>query len=67
MNITKKNVRITICVILIILLVVVLWQNSATVTLRFISVKLQMPLFGVVLGSTTVGLTLGWLLKSRKH
>lgn len=66
MNITKKNVRITIVVLLIILLVAVLWQNSAGVTLRFFSLQLQMPLFGVVLGSTAFGLGLGWLLKSRK-
>lgn len=66
MKITKKNIRITLFVILIILQIVVLWQNSAGVTLHFFNLQLQMPLFGVVLGSTAVGLALGWLLKTRK-
>lgn len=67
MNITKKNVRITVGAVLATLLLVVLLQNSSGVTLRLIVWKLQMPLFVVVLLSALIGVAIGWLLKSRRH
>lgn len=67
MNITKKNLRITLGAVLATLLIVVLLQNSSAVTLSLIVWKLQMPLFVVVLLSAVVGLGIGWLLKARRQ
>jgi uncharacterized integral membrane protein len=66
-KLSKKNVRIAIGAILATLLVVVLLQNSAAVTLRLITWQLQLPLFVVVLISALIGLAIGWLLKARRH
>lgn len=67
MKMTKKNVRITVGAVLATLLIVVLVQNSVAVTLRLITLRLEMPLFVVVLLSALIGLAIGWLLKARRH
>lgn len=67
MDITKKNMRITVGAVLATLLIVMLLQNSSGVTLRFLIWKLQMPLFVVLLLSALIGVAIGWLLKSRRR
>lgn len=67
MQLTKKNMRITLGAVLATLLIIIVLQNSFAVTLRLIAWKLQMPLFVVVLGSALIGFAIGWLLKARRH
>lgn len=66
MKFTKKNIRISVGIALAVLLITLLVQNSAVVTLRLLVWQMQIPAFGVVLLSAVIGFAIGWLLKSRK-
>jgi uncharacterized integral membrane protein len=61
-----KNIRMIVGAILITLLVVVLVQNSSGVTLTFIAVNFQLPLFLVVLLFTLIGFALGWIFRVKR-
>lgn len=63
---TKKNIRIGIVVVLLVLLITLLVQNSGAVTISFLSMHLQMPLFAVVLLSVLLGWVMGKLIRNRK-
>lgn len=60
---TKKNIRIALAAILVTILVTLLIQNSESVTISFISIHLQMPLFVVVLIAVLFGWILGRLVR----
>lgn len=66
MQITKKNMRIGLGAVLLTLLVIIVVQNSASVTLTFIAVGIQLPLFVVLVGAALIGFGLGWLARSRR-
>lgn len=66
MQLTKKNVRIIVGAVLVTLLIVVLIQNSHSVTLTFIAARFNVPLFVLVLISAAIGVGIGWLLKSKR-
>ena len=55
---TKKNIRVATVAVLLTVLITLLIQNSETVTISFISIHVQMPLFVVVI----IAMLLGWLL-----
>jgi len=53
-------------VTLSVLLVVLLIQNSANVTLKFLFLKAQMPLFAVILLSALFGAGILWFARRRR-
>ena len=65
----KRNIRVAIVAIvaiLVTLLVTLLIQNSGSVTVSFISMHLQLPLFVVVLLSVLLGWIISLLFGRRK-
>jgi len=63
---TKKNLRIGLAAILLVLLVTLLIQNSGAVTISFISIHMQMPLFVVVILSVLLGWVMGRLIRWKR-
>jgi len=59
----SKNVRIVVGAVLLTLLAVVILQNSGRVTLTFVNMHFQLPVFLVILISAAIGLGVGWLMK----
>lgn len=66
MKITKHNMRTALWVILSVLLLILLVQNSTNVTLRFLNLHAQMPLFAVILLSSLFGAGICWLARRRR-
>lgn len=66
MKLTKCNLRIVLGAVLLTLLLVAILQNSNKVTLSFIAVHIQLPLFLIIAISAVVGLAIGRLLRMRR-
>lgn len=66
MKLTKYNLRIVLGAVLLTLLLVAILQNSNKVTLSFIAVHIQLPLFLIIAISAVVGLAIGRLLRMRR-
>lgn len=66
MKLTKQNTGIILGSVLLTLLLVLIFQNSREVTLSFIAVHIQLPLFLVIAISAVVGFGIGRLLGVRR-
>lgn len=66
MKLTKQNTRIILGSVLLTLLVVLIFQNSREVTLSFVAVHIQLPLFLVIAISAVAGFGIGQLLRMRR-
>jgi uncharacterized integral membrane protein len=65
-KLTKQNTRIILGSVLLTLLVVLIFQNSREVTLSFVAVHIQLPLFLVIAISAVAGFGIGRLLRMRR-
>ncbi len=65
MKLTKQTTRIIFGSVLLTLLIVLVFQNSQEVTLSFVAVRIQLPLFLVIAISAVVGLGIGRLLRGK--
>jgi uncharacterized integral membrane protein len=63
---TKKNLRLAGIGVLLTILVSLLFQNSDSVTVSFISMHLQMPLFVLVTLATLLGWLIGRMVRFKK-
>jgi len=66
MKLNKQNTRIIIGSVLLTLLIVLIFQNSKEVTLSFIAVHIQLPLFLIIAISAVAGFGIGRLLRIRR-
>jgi uncharacterized integral membrane protein len=66
MKLTKQNTRIIVGSALLTLLIVLIFQNSREVTLSFVAVHIQLPLFLVIAISAVAGFGIGRLLRMRR-
>lgn len=66
MKLNKQNTRIILGSVLLTLLIVLIFQNSKEVTLSFVSVHVQLPLFLIIAISAVVGFGIGRLLRMRR-
>ena len=66
MKLTKQNTRIILGSVLLTLLIVLIFQNSREVTLSFIAVHIQLPLFLIIAISAVAGFGIGRLLRLRR-
>jgi|SaaInlStandDraft_1057018.scaffolds.fasta_scaffold231485_2 uncharacterized integral membrane protein len=66
MKLTKQNTRIILGSVLLTLLIVLISQNSKEVTLSFIAVHIQLPLFLIIAISAVAGFGIGRLLRMRR-
>jgi uncharacterized integral membrane protein len=66
MKLTKSNLRLILGAVLLTLLIVAAIQNSSQVTLSFVVVHFQLPLFLVILISALIGFGIGRLLRARR-
>ena len=66
MKLNKQNTRIIIGSVLLTLLIVLIFQNSKEVTLSFIALHIQLPLFLIIAISAVAGFGIGRLLRMRR-
>lgn len=66
MKLTRHNIRTAFWVTLSVLLFILLVQNSAGMTLRFLAWQAQMPLFAVILLSAICGAGICWFARRRR-
>ena len=66
MKLTKRNTRLILGSVLLTLLIVLVFQNSREVTLSFVAVQVQLPLFLVLAISAVAGFGVGRLLRMRR-
>lgn len=67
MELNKKNIRLIGGIILLVLLLVAVFQNAASVKVGFLMMRIESPLFVVILLSAGLGFGLGWLLRGRRR
>ncbi len=66
MKLTKQNTSLILGSVLLTLLLVLIFQNSREVTLSFVAVHIQLPLFLVIAISAVVGFGIGRLLRMKR-
>tara|TARA_B110000285_G_scaffold108772_1_gene123497 strand:+ start:4130 stop:4330 length:201 start_codon:yes stop_codon:yes gene_type:complete len=66
MKLTKQNSRIMFGSALLTLVMVLIFQNSKEVTLSFVAVQIQLPLFLIIAISAVAGFGIGRLLRMRR-
>jgi uncharacterized integral membrane protein len=66
MKLTKQNSRIIFGLALLTLVMVLIFQNSKEVTLSFVALQIQLPLFLIIAISAVTGFGIGCLLRMRR-
>ncbi|MEZ7843124.1 MAG: LapA family protein [Opitutales bacterium] len=66
MKLTKQNSRIIFGLALLTLVMALIFQNSKEVTLSFVAVQIQLPLFLIIAISAVAGFGIGCLLRIRR-